>query len=600
VAIDTGVLKKDTGKATPNKAKLEDLEERLNKLDEYYSGLNSRWVEDEQYYRCTFPVRLPPGVVATYCTTGQAAVDTSAVKIVTDKPLVRRRRPGGLQGKGKDDEVEAWLKALIEEVEQLTVWTPFRDMVRMQLGYGGGYFLGPFFNRERWDEKKDRWIWYEVIAPQLVRCEPGPEPTEAFIVQEMTVSQIQQKAKTDKLFQGLEVGDRDSLSSVKIVRWFGFADGKDTICSMASWERGTEDFMAKPQTSGYPYLPVEPVISGMGLPDPEGKAENLFISIYTAPIKSLLHDETKAFTMVSATAGMDTWERYQSEDDEAIKATQISYEPGSISYIPANVRRMDRPTQSQAVLEHLRNVRAELRATLLPEVLQGTRPAGVDTASGLAILAGQGAARFGPIITSLEKGAGRLMRKVGMLIDQLSRVEGQGAKFTIRGRTVTAKAWENDFGVSMGLLAEDPEDKNARLARGAVLRGDLSKRYRGENYYGVENWAEEWKQQIVEAIVEGPVFKRTLEKANQLLVEQEQEMADEAALSAARGTPEGQAVGEGHGPMQELEMVGKLAEAWRAQRIGQDQMPAPEGSPEQMGAQMRSVVRAGQPAGLRP
>jgi hypothetical protein len=163
-----------------------------------------------------------------------------------------------------------------------------------------------------------------------------------------------------------------------------------------------------------------------------------------------------------------------------------------------------------AVLQHLVNVNDALGNALFSGVVQGQRPVGVTTASGLAILGGTARLKFGPPMRLLQFGVSRICRKTGLLLETISEMD-KGAEFEMRGRTIELGHFHGDYAVAVELMAQDPEEQNQRIAIGNTLRGELPRKEIWENYYRIENFAEALEQKLVEDVVLSDAARATIE-----------------------------------------------------------------------------------------
>jgi len=556
-------------------ADLDELEKRRGELEQTYSGVRARWEEDAAYYDGTFAFVVPDNAHKTMPGTGRYAVDVPADHIVTDKPQVQRRRdPHGKREEKRDDDLEAWAGAMLQEVEEQSETPPSIEMVKNQLLRGMAILTGPFFNRAMFDAGEDMYLWYDAEDPMNVLIPLGPDPRELFFVREMTVGEMMQRARLDGRMRDFKSNGRKSNELITLVEWYGFDDDDQKLADYACYEKGGGNGR-EPRPSGYPYLPVRRIYSGYGRRSGGAKPEDLAVSIINAQVKSLLEDEAYAFSVCASAMGSSVWERWRGEDEAAIKGIDMDYTPGSVSKIPAGVMRIEQEALPMAVLQHLTNVQRALEIALFSGVIQGQNPEGVRTASGLAILSGQARLKFGRPMRLLESGLSQMLRNVGLLMEYLQEQEGSDTlEFPMRGRSITAGTWSGDYAVRVKLLATDPEEEAMRIARGISLWDKLPARYIGENFLRVENWAEVEEQLLYESIIKSEGYQQLLQQAIGITLQQ----------AAQPGMPQ-------PGGLQQM------AQAMRASRTGTLQQRPRPGTVE--GIQARLAGEQRRMAGVR-
>lgn len=558
---------------------LDYLKEQLRHLEDHYSALRSRWPDDQRYYDGEFEVSIPDGGNKVVPGTGRNAVDVPAQHIVTDKPLVKRRRDAhSARSKEDDDDVEKFLMAFLAENDEQAETPSLHEATKYQLLRGEAGLIGPFFSQGRWKRGDPDWLWYDAVDPVNLLLEPGPQPRQGFLRYDLTVAEMEQLAIRDKRFEAFDARNRRSTEVLTLVEWYGFARPRDAVCHYAAWEERAYDWIIPPKPSGYPYLPLDRVYSGFGIRSRGADPKQLSQSIFTKQVKDLLEDECYALSVASSVMGAATWERYSIPPGMPTDGIFLDYMPGSLSYIPETMRRIEPSVIPTAALEHLANVKRALEEALFSGVISGQRPAGVDTASGLAILSGQTRLKFGPPLRLLQAGVGRLLRKLGLLLFYLGQFH-EVREFSLRGRRIRPAQWHSDYAVQVQLLAEDPEERNGRVALGNTLQGKLSRRRIAEEYYGVESWSEDLEEQLYEGLVLGDAMKRTLEEYVSLQKGGEQAQPDS-------------------GPdMGGLAGLQAQAANMRASRPWAPQMPGLPGSPEALAGQSQEMLMAGMPGG---
>ncbi len=555
---------------------LSDLQGRQRELEQFYATLRSRWEEDETYYKGTFTYTLPDGVNKVVPARGYNAVETAATHIVTDKPVVQRRRDiHGKRGQSHDDAVEAFQLAFLQDNDEQCETPPLHEGVKLQLLRGLAVLHGPLFDRQKWKDEEEGALWYDAVDPKLVLLPPGPMPRDGFLVAEMSEEEMAQLADEQPKFKSWE---RSSANTkVTLVEWYGFADAKAQYCTYAAWEKNKGGWLVEPRLTGYKYLPFIRIYSGYGLRTRGAAPEDIAVPILTEQVKTLLIDHAYALSVCSAIMGNAAWNRLAVTSEALKNQVQEDFQPGSVSVRPPGTVVIESPNIPAAVLQHYSNISGELDQALYSGVVSGQRPEGVNTASGLVMLSGQARLKFGPPLRLLEVGVAKLLGNLGLLLESLEEWEGI-EEFEIRGRKIRVADFDGDYSVKVKLLAEDPEERNARIARGVTLSNQISEKRKYEDFFGIENWEEDVKQRLYERLILGDEMYQTLAQYLQL---QQGQQPPQLGPAQQPGGASG---------MAQLGTMNAAAKLFRQARPGTEQQRALPGSPEAMQQQVRQQV----------
>jgi hypothetical protein len=177
--------------------------------------------------------------------------------------------------------------------------------------------------------------------------------------------------------------------------------------------------------------------------------------------------------------------------------------------MPEGVVAIEPPKIPESVLVHLGNVRGALETALFSGVVGGSRPEGVSTASGLAILSGQARLKFGPPLRMLQTSVARLLWRTGLLLERAAE-QFDIEEFEIAGRSVRVADFSDDFQCQVRLMTEDPEEERLKQTNGLSWWGKLDNRYVAETYLGIENWAEREEEMLYQGIISSQEFQAAL------------------------------------------------------------------------------------------
>lgn len=108
---------------------LTTLDKRLEELKKHYQNLRTIQVENLKYWDGTFesdvPIPADKGIITVTPQTGRNAIDIPASHIVTDKPVVKRRRETHSDAQHKDDDaIEAFDLAFLLDNEENALTPP--------------------------------------------------------------------------------------------------------------------------------------------------------------------------------------------------------------------------------------------------------------------------------------------------------------------------------------------------------------------------------------------------------------------------------------------------------------------------------------------
>lgn len=551
-----------------------DLEERLSQLQTYYSTLHARQRDDDAYYRGEYKVVMPADAHKSVPPTCQIAVDTPKDHLVTDKPIVKRRRePGGKREKAHDDKVEAFDMAWLQEQEQESTSPPLHDGTKLQIGRGGVAIAGPFYDVLKHKRGEPMYAWIEVWDMLHVFADPGPEPRQVFLELEYSVAEFLQEVRRDGRLRGWRREGRKHDEKVTIVRWWGYDDygdddGDDVL--FACWETGRQEWACEPESWGRSYVPVEMIPSGWGIATPGAMPEDVYVSIFTKPVRSMIESECLAYSQCESAMGITSWGRYEAETAAIADQLDVKFAPGTVSLVPIGARRAEAEVLPAASVQFLSIVDHQLERGLFSGIIQGTKPQGVDTASQTAILSGQARLKFDSPLRQMKAGMARVMYKLHQMIADVQEAAGEKpVEFSCRGRTITKADFGDDYSVQVDLPADDPEERNVRITNGIRLDGKINRKVQSEDYFGRENFEEDLEQQVYENVVLSDQFTQALTQFIGL------QQAAQAKDAAAAIPPEQQG-----GGIDELIAQAQLMRASRAG--GLPQGPTIPGSPEAM------------------
>jgi len=486
---------------------LAELETRRAELELYYGGLRKRWLEDEAYYEGEFLVPLPKGMGHKPVPgTGRNAVDIPAQQIITDDPMVRRKRDAhGERAQGHDDKVEAFYKALLARAEHTASTPPTHEATRQALLRGMTWLTGPFIHADRLKAGDSNWITWDIEDPTEVLAEPGDDPSEVFITYETTVAEMLQKARKNQLFAGFRSEGRSLTDNVTVIKWYGYDQTEsgdwDEWVSYAWWEKEKQEWIRAPIKTIYRDIPYIPVYSGYGRRSSGAKPEQVAVSILNKQVKSMLVEQSAAFGRLGGAVAASVWGQWAAPDETTASQVVLSGDPLTVMIIPPGVTRIEAPPPAAGAVQYLQMVNEELERTLFSGVIRGERPTGVGTAAGLAILSGQARLKFGPPLRLLEAGLSKLLSRVGPILETLTKLGNE--QFEIDGHTIKISDFGGDYSADVKLMTEAPEDRDRKVALGLQLL--QSERFPEEDiyadYFGKENYRLALKKRMKEKVL---------------------------------------------------------------------------------------------------
>jgi hypothetical protein len=562
-----------------------DLDALFARYELAQAPLVERWNEDEKFYLGTFEFPVPRNVRVTIPATGRNAIEVPAQHIIPDYPRViregrKRKRPAN------DDAVEAALLGFLKEVAYLSPTPPLHEAIKLQLLRGVAYLCGPWFNLAQFEAGMPGYCWFTTEDPRNVLCEPGDEPSQAFLFWRLTVAEMRQLARRQQNYKSFDPRGRHDMEEITLVEWYWHVPDPDkgglNSGLYACYIKEDPGFLTPPRASGYPYLPVERVYSGYGLRTRGATPLQSAVSILNEQAKSLLIEEAAALSVESSVVATSGWERYRAPPGYNEEDILIDYTPGSVSRIPPEVLPMQDPQLPRAALVHYANVADALEQALYAGVVGGQRPVGVSTASGLAILSGQARLKFGPPLRMLETGTARLLSKLGRLLAYQSEVLSPRTRYQFMGAAVEPRDFGGDYTVGVQFFSESAEDRNVRIQTGNTLWGRVPVKTIWEEYYGLTDFESTAEQYIFEKIV----------LSDQFIAQLAQQMGFLPGPQAMPAPFAGRAgrVGRAPAPVGGLGALRQLFEAAQENRAARPEsafIPAQPGTVEGLGSVMR-------------
>lgn len=550
---------------------IHELETRRSDLEFYYRDLRRRWEEDEDYYEGRFKVPLPAGMIHKPVPgTGRNAVDIPSQQIITDAPIVKRRRDvHGKRAQGHDDRVEAFDRAILSEMENSAATPPTHEATRQALLRGMTWLTGPFIHADKLANGDPGWITWDVEDPINVLAEPGEDPSEVFIQYKTTVAEMLQMAGKDETFSGFRADGRKPTEEIDVIKWYGY-DQKDAgerseWVSYAWWEKGKKVWISSPKETSYKYIPFIPVYSGYGRRASGAKPEQVAVSILNMQVKSMLVEQSAAFGRLGGAVAASVWGQWSAPDENTAQQVVLSGEPLAVMIVPPGVTRVEAPPPAQAAVQYLQMVNEELERTLFSGVIRGERPTGVGTAAGLAILSGQARLKFGPPLRLLQAGLAKLLWRVGPILETLTKAGN--TEFEIAGHTITLADFGGDYAVEVQLMTEAPEDRDRKVTLGMQLQKAQAMPEEDiyNDYYGKENYRLALKKRMKEKVL--------LSDEVAMLIKEAVGLARQAAMAKVLGQNKPQSNAGGVDMLAEMNAQARQLRAAQPGTMGQVQQP---------------------------
>lgn len=502
-----------------DKEHIDDLKERFQRYETHYEGLYSEMREAEKYFRGKFEITKPKEVAAVIPPTARNKVETAVTEMLTDKPKVRRRRSDedSEAQKKRNDQIEAGYQALLLDAEEYLQTPLLHEMGNLQMRRGSAVLYGPLY------KLREHRIYYDALDPLSVYFEPGAWPREAFLHLSMTVAEMGQLAERYPLLSGFDPGNRHETEEITLVQWTKAppppAEGELPIAGRyAAWVKDDKGFLAKPQSSGYPYLPFDPVYTGWGLRVLGAKAEDVAVSLIHPGTRPLLVNEAEMYTILTAAAGYETWGRYYTEEGQVLPdGFKVEYAPGSItSGVPAGgLKPFTSQPLSPAVPEHFARIYQLLQEAFFSAILAGQAQPGQRTATANAILSGNTRKKFFLPMRMLQGGVSRMLARTGVLMEFLSKAKGSEQLFVWRGNKISHTMFGGDYSVEVDLIAPDVQEERIKVAEGKTLVGILDERTILEEYLMQENASKVMRDKLFDRLVNSEAFLQGVLEAYQ-------------------------------------------------------------------------------------
>jgi len=478
----------------------EKLRQRFTNLHDYYQEWRLEALEAQAYVDCDYEIVRPPDTPGIIPPTAATKIETAVVELITDSPKVRKRKPGQKENEQRDaDAMEAALQNCLKESEEYLQSPWLHEAAKLQMTRGSAILAGPFYNKEQGV------CWLDTFDPLTVYIEPGPMPREAFIHLKMTYAELEQIAD-DEQFDA-QRKDQSLTREVEIVRWYCVPKEKGMSGMTALWKKGDSDFLVEPKPSGYPYLPMDCVLSGWGRRTMGAKPEEMAVGLLNRGVRSVLRAEAQMFTIMDSAASQATWNRYRLPPGvELALGFKIETTPNSITRdVPEQLQPFEQVPLPRSVTQHMALLEQYIEAATFSSVLSGQRQPGVGTATGLQILTGRGRRKFYPPMRLLQAGVARMLYKVGLLAEFLESAGTPDLEW--RGTKLKAEMFhDGDFSITVDLLSEDEEQRRVKIAEGASLQGSVPEQIIYEEFFGMENYSEAFRLKLRDSILNSEQF----------------------------------------------------------------------------------------------
>ena len=563
-----------------DKEHIDDLKERYARYEQHYEGLYAEMREAEKYYRGKFEIVKPKEVAAVIPPTAYTKVQTAITEMITDQPKVRRRRNEGdtEAEKRRNDLIEAALQAFLLDCEEYLQTPLLHELGNLQMRRGMAITYGPLYN------KRQRRLYYDSLDPLNVYLEPGQWPREAFIHLTMPSAEMEQLAERYPKLRDYDPGSRHETEEVTLIQWYKAPpvpeEGEKLVSGRyAAWIKDDKNHIAKPQPSGYPFLPLDSIYTGWGLRTLGAKVVDIAVGLIHPGTRPLLTAEAEMFTLLTSAAGYETWGRYYTEQGQVAPTDfKIDYAPGSVTrdVPPGGLHLFSSQPLSPAVADHFARLYQMLQEAFFSAVLSGMPPTGQRAATAFAILTGNSRKKFYLPMRMLQAGVSRMLYRLGTMMEFLSEVEGFEQVLEFRGNKISHSMYGGDYSVEVDLMAPDIQEQRVRVAEGKTLVGLLDERTILEKYLMEENASAVQRALQLDKLKNSEVFLNSVMKGYLGYL-------DERAGSASKpfgGTGEA-------GPQGDV--MARLAEVMRAAKTGFSPT-----QPQELGAGVAAVQQARQ------
>ena len=394
-----------------------------------------------------------------------------------------------------------------------------RNCTKNCLLYGMSVLKGPLYiprlvskeNEEEYREQLNRTFpfWFRSVHPRNIFLEPSDPPTYVMEAYKRTAGTIRQSWSEWK--------NPENLKDSEVVDWLEYWDKyqKQYLINNEPLLNGED------QVNPYGFIPYKIGYSGLGLDSPEGKPEELAVSII-APALSAYKVEARIKTAIA-----DNLERgllQQPTITEPIEEDlQLAKVPGDISIVPTkyNFENRDVPKVSPDAYTMLGIIDTDEQA-VIPHILEGRWPKGVTSGYMGAVSIGQARIKLSGAGAAWETMVSTALDEVLFLTKNVVK-EPVGLMGLSKGKTesVTLKPEKIDTALhhfNVKLDAETPEQKDRRIMLGQRL--DALRQQSGglaglsweticRDYYGHDPMMER-ERMLVETALRNPLIQQAL------------------------------------------------------------------------------------------
>lgn len=490
-------------------------------LTGYYSELHGQFRTLSDFYNMKIPLGKTKKVSVVYNPpTARVQVDTA-----TDH----------LMGLGQNAHVYLWSESQ-EAKELVGAYERFGEMfldyldrhfrvnirrtcIKNCLLYGMFVLKGPLYvprlepedGKEEYREQLNRTFpfWFRAAHPQNILLDPSDPSQYVFEIYSRTVASV--KLAWPKWENPSNLGD------MKRVPWVEYWDSEQKQYYVEELPILSDE----EQENKYGFLPYKIGYSGLGLDSPEGKPEELAVSII-APALSAYKVEARIKTALSDNLerGLLQQPTVEKKPEDDFKLAEV---PGEISIIPSEYGFINRdlPKVSSDAYAMLGIVDTDEQA-VIPHILEGRWPKGVTSGYMGGVSIGQARIKLKGTGAAWETAVSAALDDVLLLTKNVVK-EPVGLMGFSKGttETVTLKPEKinpalHHFNVKLDV--ETPEQKDRRIMLGQRL--DTLRQQSGglaglsweticREYYGHEPMQER-ERMLVESALRNPLIQQAL------------------------------------------------------------------------------------------
>lgn len=453
---------------------VEDIQSRYQAYEKFYQQLHDDQKEIDDYYELVFDAKVPTNYPTRMPSTARDWIDVGVRHFTLDNPKAKvYPRNDGEKASNQVALLETgynfWLRKDIRIIKNTAKKLLLRGEAFIRVNMDDTYF----------GTKDEERLFHFPLSisdpdPINVYCSPAHEglvPHDVIEKYDITVAEAQWLCESNG-WKWTTTKKPDTN-----VEWFSYYSAKDRYFSI----NGEPVLTPEIQLNIFGFCPYVHIGAGFGQSNYEGKPEYMYRSIIWGK-RDMLKMEVRVLSALDAINSRYAWPRWKASliDVAVMDELRKLYPGGQVPTDPeqwlyeiigrVEIKIQEGETVPPALFQQYALIQSEAQA---PEVLSGSRPAGVYSGQHQEALIATAKPIYKDAFKNLEEGLGVAMGMGAKIIEQVYNYPVQIKNFASDEKREYRKLSPSDiaghYDCEVQLLAEPPEATDNRKALGKAL-----------------------------------------------------------------------------------------------------------------------------------